>query len=310
MRIILCEGEPCFMNPSLQDRFRGCLIGPARGEARQTARGLGLCGIAVVIASGLFLVVTATIGIRYPIEMSNKNKCRAQLERIGEALQNYREIEGCFPPASIVDATGRPMHSWRVLLVPYLESNWFFDRYNLDEPWDGPNNKQLTRAFYEPSRGSARDITEVRRCYQCPSALDSPSSFCTDYAILVDLTEPPADITARSLRADAAKGWKARTHAGAELVIVEIHNSGIHWMAPRDLSVHEMGVLINDSNEPSTAKPCVGHSLLVLANGTSQFLDEEATRERIRVILRQPQAGPVRSKQSELSGPSVSGHVR
>ena len=36
-------------------------------------------------------------------------------------LQDYEQEHGCFPPAYVPDENGRPMHSWRVLSLPYLE---------------------------------------------------------------------------------------------------------------------------------------------------------------------------------------------
>ena len=37
------------------------------------------------------------------------------------ALHNYHQANGCFPPAYIADKNGKPMHSWRVLILPYME---------------------------------------------------------------------------------------------------------------------------------------------------------------------------------------------
>ena len=47
------------------------------------------------------------------------------------AVANYHGTYGCFPPAYIPDARGRPMHSWRVLILPFLERLGHVDR-----PWD------------------------------------------------------------------------------------------------------------------------------------------------------------------------------
>jgi ABC-type antimicrobial peptide transport system permease subunit len=35
------------------------------------------------------------------------------------------------------------MHSWRVLILPFLEADLVYRQYNFDEPWDGPNNRLL-----------------------------------------------------------------------------------------------------------------------------------------------------------------------
>src|SRR6478672_5330638 len=47
--------------------------------------------------------------------------CSNHLKQIGIALQNYHDVYGSFPPAYVADANGRPMHSWRVLILPFAE---------------------------------------------------------------------------------------------------------------------------------------------------------------------------------------------
>ena len=38
---------------------------------------------------------------------------------------------------------GRPLHSWRVLLLPYIEQEGLYKQFRLDEPWDSPHNLTL-----------------------------------------------------------------------------------------------------------------------------------------------------------------------
>src|SRR5205823_763689 len=38
---------------------------------------------------------------------------------------------------------GKPLLSWRVLLLPYIEQDNLYKQFKLDEPWDGPTNKKL-----------------------------------------------------------------------------------------------------------------------------------------------------------------------
>ena len=59
------------------------------------------------------------------------------------AVANYHETYGCFPPAYVADRDGKPMHSWRVLILPFLEQRELYNAYNFAEPWDGPNNRKL-----------------------------------------------------------------------------------------------------------------------------------------------------------------------
>jgi len=65
------------------------------------------------------------------------------LKQIGLAMHHFHDVYKHFPPAVIYGPDGKPWHSWRVLLLPYLEQISLYREYKFDEPWDGPNNKRL-----------------------------------------------------------------------------------------------------------------------------------------------------------------------
>jgi hypothetical protein len=79
---------------------------------------------------------------------------------IAKAVEKYHKDKGHYPPPAILGKDGKPLLSWRVALLPYMENAWInnpggpgekhinspkelYDRFKLDEPWDGPNNKKL-----------------------------------------------------------------------------------------------------------------------------------------------------------------------
>jgi hypothetical protein len=74
---------------------------------------------------------------------STSLRCAQNLKWICLALHNYEAANGAFPPAYVADADGKPMHSWRVMILPYAEEPALYKKYRFDEPWDGPNNRQL-----------------------------------------------------------------------------------------------------------------------------------------------------------------------
>jgi hypothetical protein len=47
------------------------------------------------------------------------------------------------PPQSTYDAKGKPLLSWRVSLLPFLDEKALFDQFHHDEPWDSPHNLAL-----------------------------------------------------------------------------------------------------------------------------------------------------------------------
>ena len=146
-------------------------------------------------------------------------QCCNNLKQIGLALHNYHDDHGCFPPAYIADADGKPMHSWRVLILPYTEQRALYEQYDLSQPWDGPNNRKL-----------AGQIPSV---YQCPSskvwAGGRPAT--NHVAVVGPKTVWPS--------AKATKLSDVSDEAANTIMLVEVANSDIHWMEPRDLSFEE-----------------------------------------------------------------------
>ncbi|MFN0051343.1 MAG: DUF1559 domain-containing protein [Planctomycetales bacterium] len=125
---------------------------------------------------GLLLIPMACAGILVPFvqdarEAARQSNCKCRLCVIGLALQNYHDDYGSFPPAIVAGERGKPMHSWRVLLLPYMDQNELYAAYRFDEPWDGPNNRQLHGAFLE--------------AYHCPSSPVRKDFPCTSYVAVV-----------------------------------------------------------------------------------------------------------------------------
>ena len=108
---------------------------------RQLAkRWYAVAGVLAICA----LTYQAFLGVSTPRESPRRSQCRNNLKNIGLALHNYHEAHGCFPPAFVADANGKPMHSWRVLILPYLDQGPSRKMYSFNEPRDGPNNKKLS----------------------------------------------------------------------------------------------------------------------------------------------------------------------
>jgi hypothetical protein len=67
------------------------------------------------------------------------------LRQIAAALRAYHDTHGAFPSYAHRAPDGRPLLSWRVLILPHLgdEEAALFKEFRLDEPWDGPHNRTL-----------------------------------------------------------------------------------------------------------------------------------------------------------------------
>ena len=106
------------------------------------------------------------------MEDARASSCHGRMFGLYCALQQYHGINGHFPPAYLNGPDGKPWHSWRVLLLPYLEEDDVFRQYRFDEPWNGPNNRKL-----------ANKIT--CKTFQCPSGHDYGKTCITNFAVVV-----------------------------------------------------------------------------------------------------------------------------
>ena len=64
------------------------------------------------------------------------------LRNMAIAVHNYHDAYGHFP-TNIVDADGKPLLSWRVAILPFIEEMNLYDQFRLDEPWDSEHNIKL-----------------------------------------------------------------------------------------------------------------------------------------------------------------------
>lgn len=72
------------------------------------------------------------------------------------AVQNYSDAHMDSLPVAATGKDGRPLLSWRVMILPYLEEDALFREFHLDEPWDSPHNVRLLDRMpkvYQPFRG-------------------------------------------------------------------------------------------------------------------------------------------------------------
>ncbi len=67
----------------------------------------------------------------------------ANLKRIALGMWNYWEKHKHFPAPANYAADGRPLLSWRVHILPYLDEMKLYRQFHLDEPWNSPRNRVL-----------------------------------------------------------------------------------------------------------------------------------------------------------------------
>ncbi|HUR53044.1 MAG TPA: sigma-70 family RNA polymerase sigma factor [Gemmataceae bacterium] len=87
------------------------------------------------------------------------------LKQIVLAMHNYEAAYGHFP-ADITDKDGKPLLSWRVELLPFLEQGPLYQKIKRDEPWDSETNKKVLAQMPDIYRVGFEPKGETKTYYQ------------------------------------------------------------------------------------------------------------------------------------------------
>ena len=169
------------------------------------------------------------------------------------------------------------MHSWRVLIWGHLESQPYSGQYDYQKPWNDPKNVKLARfgAFF----------------FRCPADGRS-SKEMTNYVAVVGRGTmwPPSGYMRMNDIVDGASN---------AIMIVEVSDSNIHWMEPRDLPIEELAEWLDPKHQPtllhSHPHGRITGSLVLFADGLLAgdhvpalvLLGGEAVSEPVWTALRQ-----------------------
>jgi len=187
--------------------------------------------------------------------------CANNLRQIALALMAYRDAHGDFPPAVVADAAGRPMHSWRTLILPYIDERALHDIYDFSQPWDAPRNRKVAEASIP--------------LYQCPADPELGPEMTSYVLIRGPGTAFPNRPGPATTRDDPA----------ATILVAEVLNSGIHWPEPRDLDVGRMSFRINDRARPSISSPHASVANVVMRDGTCKLLGDKLGPAVVKALI-------------------------
>src|SRR5207248_640470 len=135
------------------------------------------------------------------------------LKQIGLALHEYNDEHGRLPAWATRGKDGRPLLSWRVAILPYLDEQALYQQFRLDEPWDSPHNLRLLPRMprqYAPRKGAkVEPHTTFWQVIVAPDGVFRPRDSC---------------------RLDEVHDGKSRT-----LMVVEAARA-VPWTKPEDLT--------------------------------------------------------------------------
>ena len=186
---------------------------------------------------------------------SRQIQCLSQARQIGMAFESYHAVHGHYPPSYIADEDGRPLHSWRVLILPYLgpDENALYDQFDLNQPWDDPANRRL--------------VDQMPSIYACPASEMASAMSETSYCVV----EGPAfmfDADKTVAREDLLEGETA------VLMLVEVNHSAIEWTEPKDVDADRLACGINSGMQGCCGSEHRQGIVVLFSDGSSEIVSE------------------------------------
>jgi hypothetical protein len=214
---------------------------------------VAVLGIGVVLVALLLPAVRRCAG-----EAARRTQCANQLRNIALALRNYESEFHALPPAYTVDADGKPLHSWRTLILPYLDQRALYAAIDLSRPWDDPANAEAAQRHLS--------------IFHCPS--DSSPQNHTTYFVIVTPNG--------CFRATEPRLLSEITDARAEtLMVIEVPSDrSVPWMSPRDAD--ESLVM---SIGPESKLAHAGGINAAMCDGTIRFLNANLPAVTRRALI-------------------------
>jgi hypothetical protein len=95
-----------------------------------------------------------------------RKQSQNNLKHIALALHNYHDVNKRLPMPAIYDKDGKPLLSWRVAILPWLDQDNLHRKFKLEEPWDSPHNKKILDDTPMPSVYAAGEAAKNTTHYQ------------------------------------------------------------------------------------------------------------------------------------------------
>lgn len=110
------------------------------------------------------------------------------LKQIGLAMHNYHDVNGNLP-LNTVGKDGKPILSWRVHILPYIEEDKLYREFKLDEAWDSEHNMKLVERMpkvYTPVRGRAEKNQTFYQMFSGERTMLDASGKALSFAAITD----------------------------------------------------------------------------------------------------------------------------
>jgi len=224
-----------------------------------------LGGFACVMIVGLLIALLWPFSSAAP-EARRRMTCTSHVKIVSLAMHNYYDAYKSLPPAYTTDEDGKPLQSWRVLILPFIEEQRLYDQIRRDEPWDSEYNKQ----FHD----------QMPSIYVCDSAKpDAKKKGLTSYMRVVGpetSTDGPHTVTFNEVTAGLSN----------VIGVLEVIPTTC-WMAPVDIQESDLAGNFSFSRNSGVGSTHPGGINIGIMDGSVHFTsDDEASQLKDRVKIK------------------------
>ncbi|HWG41818.1 MAG TPA: DUF1559 domain-containing protein [Gemmataceae bacterium] len=225
-------------------------------------------------ASANLKIDVATVGVALleAVQKTRAAASRAQssnnLKQIAIAMHGYNDSIGRLPAHATYDKNGKPLLSWRVMILPYIEQQDLYKQFHLDEPWDSEHNKKL--------------LAKMPKLYASPS----------DEKTLKDHTTYYQGFVGKGAFFEGKQGLRFPQEfpdgTSNTLMIVEA-SKAVPWTKPEDI--------VYDASKPlpELCRPGAAGFLASLCDGSVHFISKAITEKTLRNAITRNDGNPLGS---------------
>ena len=224
--------------------------------------GCGGCFVVMLIIVGI-LIALLLPAVQAAREAARRMQCVNNMKQIGLALHTYSAVYNSFPPVYTTDEDGNPLHSWRVLLLPFMEQVVLYDQIHLDEPWDSEYNIQFH--------------SQIVSVFCCPSSSDEMIGR-TDYSVVVGEETPFRATGTASKLGDITDG------ASNTIFLVE-RKKPVCWMDPTQEITFEQACQGINVSENGIGSNHTGGVNVCIFDGSVSYISDTVDLDTLRATF-------------------------
>lgn len=224
---------------------------------------VGVVVVSVLLCAGIGSVAMLAPAVGGARGAAQRMQCSNNLKQISIALLNYHDVHREFPPAYTVDENGNKLHSWRTLILPYLEQDALYRQIDFDKPWDDPANIGFA--------------SMVIPAYQCPSDQPQNPAGTSYMAVVGPETMWPGETSTQL--ASITDG------TSNTLMVVEVRDRTNSWMEPVDLDYDKLRMMINGDGNGVICSHHANGANVAMGDGSVTFIADMIDSKMLRAML-------------------------